>query len=346
MTKKVTIPFIALILSIAFLGCNQSSKSTPKLAQLKIQQPTVDPYEVFIQKLGGPIGYDLEIASYLNRVLLRLNTLTAFRDFGISIELVNHHGSLCLYFDKGRLILSRGLLINLNNEAELVAAVATAMLTKITITNESASKIAKLPDELEEKDFSNIRFALKDSYCRFDLKKCEQIISSLGYSKRGLSDVLNRHKEMLLGLECQKFLAQGVLDHHITEDVGYLGEATYQKVISPLKMLEISYEQEQQSLEAFKKKNFQQAFDAIEKAILENPAEGHFYYTLSKIYAEQNLLGQSLRAIDQAIKLNSFNVHFYLQRAKIFQALAKVEEAKEDLKAADELLLVEPIIQK
>lgn len=340
MTKKVTVPITAVLLTLAALGCSQSSKTTPKTAQLKMHQQTVDPYEVFVQKLGGPIGYDIEIANYLNRVLMRLNTLTAFRDFGISIELVNHHGSLCLYFDKGRLILSRGLLVSIQNEAELIAAVATAMLTKITLTNESALQIAKLPDEIEEKDFGFIRAALKDSYCRFDLKKCEQIISSLGYSKKGLFDVLNRHKEMLLGLECQKFLSQGLSDHHLQEDVGYLGEATYQKVVSALKMLQPSYDQELESIEALKEKKFSLAQGVIEKAIHENPAEGHFYYTLSKILAEQNLVHQSLKAIDQAIKLNSFNVHFYLHRAKLFQTLSKIEEAKDDLKAADDLLLI------
>jgi predicted Zn-dependent protease len=336
MQKRVFI-YLGFATLCFFGSCATDSKTQPS-SLASLDQSNVDPTQVLIQKLGGPIGYDLEIENYLKRVLLRLSTLTTFREQEISIQIVNQHGSLCLFFDSGKLLLSRGLLVSLSNEAELVSAVTIAMLTKTNIHHATYEEIANLPDELKEADFPQIRAILKNHSTKFDLKRCQEILTSLGYSKNSVLNVLDTNKQMLLGLECQKEIQKN-LSSTVEHEPGYIGEATYQKIIQPLKMLQESYDLEQKSIQLFEKNQAGEALSLINQAINENPAEGHFYYTLSKILHAQNLRQQSFKAIEQAIKLNSFNVLFYLQRAKLFEELSQNKEAIEDFQFASDLLL-------
>lgn len=329
-----------LLLSIALLAsCGNNASSRFQSHFTHFDQNQVDPSEVFIQKLGGPIGYEIEMEAYLKRVLNRLNTLASFREYELSLEIINHHQSICLCLDNGKIILSRGLLLSLSNEAELITSIVFALLSPISFSAENLQKIALLPDEITEEDFSLIRASLKDSYEPIDLEHCEEIIASLGYSKKGLYQLLKSSKDLLIGFDSLQSLNKKIPNAKEQNSTGYLGEASYQKMIAPLIHLEESYELEQNSLKLFKEEKITEALTLINHAINENPAEGHFYYTLSKILLSQNSTQQAFKAINQAIKLNNFNVLFYLQRAKLYELLQNKKESLEDKKFANELLL-------
>ena len=327
--------------SLIFLtvsSCSQSTKHKNHIDYAVLDISSFDPHAVMTQKLGGPIGFDIEIEGYLKRVLLRLCTLSTFREADISIQIINSSEKFCLYFDGGKLLLSRGLLVSLSNEAELVASVAIAMMTKATLTKEKMKELNKLPEEITAKDFISLKELFKESHSKLELKRCEEILSSLGYSKSCLQTILKEADSTLIGLD-EKIFQKA--DNSIVDSLssGYSGEATYQKVIQPLKSLQDSYNLERKSLAHFEKNELHEAIMIINEAIIENPAEGHFYYTLSKFLVKQNSLDTAFKAIEQAIKLNSFNVAFYLHRAKLYELMSQTKEAVQDFKFANDLLL-------
>ncbi len=339
MIKKSTLMGIGSLIFFSITSCNQSIQPKSNLSYGTIHLSSIDPQAMIIQKLGGPIGYDIEIENYLNRVLTRLSTLSKFRETEISIQILNNNDQICLYFEGGKLLLSRGLLAALSNEAELVASVTLAMMTKAILNQEKIKEIAQLPDEILSGHFCQFKEIFKDAKFQFELSAYEEIITSLGYSKSCLSHILLNRDELLIGLEQQKELEKLVPFLSETATSGYSGEATYQKVIQPLKSLQESYSLERKSLEHFEKDEIKEAILLIKEAIVENPAEGHFYFTLSKFLLKQNSLETAFKAIDQAIKLNNFNASFYLHRAKLYDLISQRTEALEDLKCANDLLV-------
>jgi hypothetical protein len=322
--------FLSLSLCIA---CSSQSKSAS--TQISIcEQSGVDPSKILMQKLGGPICCSLEIENYLKRVTLRLGTLTAFREQEISILMVNNPNNLCLFFDSGKLFISRGLLVSLTDESELVAAISIAMSAKISLTTPLIKAIFDLDDELSKKDFQDLKAIFEEYSSKLDLNRCEEILSSLGYAKNSLVRVL---KKPIFFNTSMPSIEQ--LHPFANDQIGYLGETSYQKAITPLKLIQKTYDLEEKSLEFLLENKFFEATQLINQAIYENPSEGHFYFTLSKILLEQNLISQSLCAIQEAIKLNDFNVLFYLQRAKLFELLSQSKEASYDFELINELLL-------
>lgn len=170
-----------------------------------------------VENLGGSLPHEAALSDYLYRVLSRLNTLTAFREKTILIELVASSKPLAFYFQPGRLILSRGLLTCLHSEAELVASSIAAMMNPIVFNCHQLPLVLALL----ERGFPSTHDLISQS------KTIEEILISLGYSPLGLPYLIAQLKQQAPAPSQERI------------DGGYLGEATYQKMISPLMELKL-----------------------------------------------------------------------------------------------------------
>jgi len=320
-------------------SCHTPTSTPPKTVSHQ-STTTISPHALLTQKLGGPLGYDVEMEDYLKKVVNRLSTLSTFRTAGIDLKLINHNAGICLMLDGNKLLLSRGLLVKLDNEAELIAAIVLATLSQGTLTQSHIQQLSTFNEAIDSNDFMKLSYMIKGQNKAVARKDIEEIITSLGYAKTGIIKVLGFNEPSLIGLQSEN-LKQQTVDQ--TENkAGYLGEASFQKMVGPLKALQKAYEYETLAVVSLNLGRLDEALEFIDKAIDWHPAEAHFYFTKSTILNQQGDKWVAFEMINQAVCLNPEISSYYIARSEFYKLDGRTEEAQIDLKLAQELILTTP----
>jgi predicted Zn-dependent protease len=320
-------------------SCHTPTSPPPKTVSHQ-STTTISPHALLTQKLGGPLGYDVEMEDYLKKVVNRLSTLSTFRAAGIDLKLINHNAGICIMLDGNKLLLSRGLLVKLDNEAELIAAIVIATLSQGTLTQSHIQQLSTFNEAIDSKDFMKLSSMIKGQNKTVVRKDVEEIITSLGYAKTGVLKLLGFNEPSLIGLQSEK-LKQETVDQ--TENkAGYLGEASFQKMVGPLKALQKAYDYEISSILALNLGQLAEALELCDMAIDWHPAEAHFYFTKSTILNQLGDKWVAFEMINQAICLNPDIASYYVARSEFYKLDGRAEEAQIDLKLAQEIILTTP----
>jgi len=119
---------------------------------------------------------------------------------------------------------------------------------------------------------------------------------------------------------------------------GDWGRARYQRMIAPLKKSKPAYDALEKGLKALKSGNEKQALKLANKAIAIEPKEALFYSLLGDIRYKQKRYRKALKHYNQALERNSKFFRYYLERGVTWEKLQKSEKARKDLEKSVELL--------
>lgn len=118
----------------------------------------------------------------------------------------------------------------------------------------------------------------------------------------------------------------------------HTGAAKYQKKIAPIKENKEAYEKLDHAYQAYVEGNFRKATTLAEEGLALMPNEAHFWGLIGKVKANAKNFDGAIEALDRAITLNNSYFDFYLQRGLSKVKIRDREGAKKDLEDSIQLL--------
>ena len=123
---------------------------------------------------------------------------------------------------------------------------------------------------------------------------------------------------------------------------GRLGAADYRQALAPLLSASDAYAAYDEGRKALAAGDLEQALAAADRAIRKEPAEALFYSLRGDVLRKQGREQQALAAYDRALERNPDYFHYALQRGLIRQSLGQQAAARSDLQRSLELLPTAP----
>ncbi len=119
---------------------------------------------------------------------------------------------------------------------------------------------------------------------------------------------------------------------------GELGRARYQKAVAHLKRVAPAYQAYSEGQQALRKSQADQALRKATEAIRIEPREALFYGLKGDALQYKNAFGEALQAYDQAVALDGGFFRHFLQRGRLKSRLGDETGAKSDLQRSVSLL--------
>lgn len=119
---------------------------------------------------------------------------------------------------------------------------------------------------------------------------------------------------------------------------GFLGKEEYKKAIAPLIDSKEAYAFYDKGVQSLEEGGVAQAIDLARKAIAKEPKEALFHGLLGKAKFQNGDLAGALASINEALRLNGEYYEFHLVRGLIMQSKGDKASAKRDLEASIALL--------
>ncbi len=323
------------------------------------------------QAQGGSYVVDQDLVAYVQKVG---NKLAAQSDRKLPYEFVIINDSVpnAWALPGGKIAINRGLLLELNSEAELAAVLGhevvhaaarhsakkmeTGMAMSIGLVVLGVSQrdsdygrammaggaigAALLGqkysrDAESEADEYGIKYMVKAGYDPYAAVKLQETFVRLseGKSPSWLQGLFASHPPSQDRVEANKILAKQYYKPGLKT-----GTNIYQQKIAQLKRSKQAYKDYNKAGAALQKKEYKKATNLINKAIKREDRESLFYALKGDISEVQKKYTKAIPQYDQAINLNPDLFYHYLRRGTSYKALNKNEKAKKDLNKSMQLL--------
>ncbi|MCJ7604343.1 MAG: M48 family metalloprotease, partial [Desulfobulbaceae bacterium] len=269
-----------------------------------------------------------------------------------------------------KIVVNRGLLLELNNEAELAAVLSHeivhaaarhgaksmekgmvmqgALLAATLATASSdyaplavggaqlaASLITqKYSREAElEADFYGIRYLSRAGYDPQSAVNLQQTFVKLseGRDSNWLSGLFASHPPSQERVDVNRKTAQSL-------PPGELGAKRYEEKTRHLRETAPAYKSYDEAVLALKKGDDRRALALVDSAMALEPKEALFYGLKGDIFFEQKNFNKALGSYDQAIHFNDKFFHFYAQRGITREKLGDMRGARQDMTRSAGLL--------
>ncbi len=328
-------------------------------------------YAPMQQAQGGTYKVDQELISYVQGVG---NKLAAQSDRKLPYEFVIINDSVpnAWALPGGKIAINRGLLLELNSEAELAAVLGhevvhaaarhsakkmeTGMAMSIGLVVLGVSQRDKdygramvaggalgaallgqkySRDAESEADKYGIKYMVKAGYDPYAAVKLQETFVRLSEGKNPswLEGMFASHPPSKDRVEANKILAKQYFKPGLKT-----GKNTYQQKIARLKKSKQAYDDYNKAGAALQKKQYKEATNLVNKAIKIEDRESLFYALKGDIFEVQKQYTKAIPHYDQAIYLNPDLFYYYLRRGTSYKALNKKEKAKKDLSKSMKLL--------
>ncbi|VAW97309.1 Putative Zn-dependent protease aq_972 [hydrothermal vent metagenome] len=328
-------------------------------------------YHPMQQTQGGTYVADPELVAYVQSVG---NKLAAQSDRKLPYEFVIINDSVpnAWALPGGKIAINRGLLLELNSEAELAAVLGhevvhaaarhsakkmeTGMALNIGLIVLGVSQrdsdygramvaggavgMALLTqkysrDAESEADKYGIKYMVKAGYDPSAAVKLQETFVRLSEGKKPgwVEGMFASHPPSAERVAANKVLAKQYAKAGLKT-----GTKIYNRKIARLKRSKQAYEDYNKAGAALKKKNYKEATKLINKAIKKEDRESLFYAFKGDIFEVQKKYSKAIPLYDQAIYLNPDLFYFYLRRGTSYKALNKKAKAKKDLTKSMALL--------
>lgn len=366
---------VSLILSIfVAVGCSTNPVTGKQEISLVSESWEINQgkelYAPMRQSQGGDYKVDPQVSAYVSEVGQKLAKVSD-RKLPYEFEVINNSEPNAWALPGGKIAINRGLLQELESEAELAAVLGheivhaaakhsaqgmqrglllqgLVLATAVSTQNKDYASLAQIGsqvgaqminqkygrDDERESDKYGMLYMSRAGYDPQGAVDLQKKFVELSKSKRQdwLSGLLSSHPASEERVENNKQIAAGL------KKGGTIGKERYQKMMARLKKDEPAYEKYNAAQKALAKKDYSTARSLAQQAVKMQPREGHFHSLLGDIEFSQKDFKSAINYYNKAIQQNSNFYHYYLARGIANEELNNNAAAKSDLEKSLKML--------
>ena len=365
---------IALLALISASGCSTNPVTGEKELLLISESQELDigkqNYAPLRQAQGGDYVLDPGIETYINRVGQRLAAVSD-RPLPYEFKVINNSSPNAWALPGGKIAINRGLLTELESEAELAAVLGHEIVH--AAARHSAKGIQRgmllqgavfaTAIATRDKGYTNLAQLgasvgaqlVNQKYGRDAERESDQYgmnyMARAGYDPQGAVQLQqtfvklseDRRQDWLSGLFASHPPSPERVQNNIRNAAtlpagGETGRERYRQVLAPLLKAKPAYVAYDQAEQALADGDTRAAQLQVQKAIAIEPREGHFHSLLGDIEREGGRPDKARRHYDQAIALNSDFFYYHLKRGLLNEQLNDRKAARRDLERSVKLL--------
>ncbi len=322
------------------------------------------------QMQGGDYVLDPELTKYVNKVGQKLAAVSD-RKLPYEFVVINNSVPNAWALPGGKIAVNRGLLTELNNEAELAAVLGHEIVHAAArhgaqgmergILLQGAVVIAGIASKgsnyanLAVRGAQTAATLINQKYGRNAESESDlygmKYMSRAGYDPRAaisLQEVFvrlskDRNADWLSGLFASHPPSQERVEANratakTLPESGELGVQRYQDKIAHLMKTKGAYDAYDKGGEALGKGKTKEVLNLAQQAIHSEPGEGLFHALIGDVYMKQQQYRKASTNYDKAVELNSEFFYFYLQRGLNKEKLGDRQGARNDLERSTKLL--------
>jgi len=327
-------------------------------------------YAPMRQSQGGDYEVDPKVAAYVNEVGQRLAAVSD-RKLPYEFKVLNNSVPNAWALPGGKIAINRGLLLELESEAELAAVLGHEIVHAAAKHGAQGMQRGMLLQGLilasaiatEGKSYANAAELgsslgaqlVNQKYGRDAERESDEYgmkyMSRAGYDPQGAVELQktfvklseSKRQDWLSGL----FSSHPASEERVQNNIkiaarlpkgGTMGRERYQQMMARLKKSKAAYDKYDEAQKAVTKGQTSQAKTLVMQAIKIEPGEGHFQSLLGDIEQKNKRYQPALRQYNKAISLNDNFFYYYLKRGLVNQQLNKNATAKADLEKSVKLL--------
>ncbi len=366
--------FLSLVLVCLLVGCGTNPVTGKTEVQLVSEEQEIElgkeNYFPAQQSQGGAYNVEPGVQHYVSRVGKKLAKVSDRPDLPYEFVVINNSVPNAWALPGGKIAINRGLLIALDNEAQLAAVLAHEIVH--AAARHGAKNVERgllyrtglgLLDIGVGGTYGNVIVGssavglqlLNLSYTREAEREADyygmQMMSEAGYDPQEavalqeifLSLANQGESNWLEGLfathpPSQERIAANRETATTLPRGGYIGASEYQKEIAGVKADEPAYQDLTQGYNSLNQRNYSRANQLAQQAISIEPREGKFYALQGDTRYLQKDYQAAVAAYTEAIKRNDAYYYFYLQRGLAYQKVGENDKARRDLDKSNELL--------
>ncbi|MCU7845597.1 MAG: M48 family metalloprotease [Candidatus Thiodiazotropha sp. (ex Monitilora ramsayi)] len=327
-------------------------------------------YAPLRQAQGGDYVVDKKLTAYVSEVGQKLAAVSD-RRLPYEFKVLNSSVPNAWALPGGKISLNRGLLVELESEAELAAVLGheiTHAAAKHTVSSMSRGMLiqgAVLATVVGTQDKEYAQLAalgagigaqlVTQKYGRDAERESDfygmKYMSKAGYDPQGAVDLQrtfvrlseSKNQDWLSGLfashpPSRERVENNIQTLTILPGGGERGEQRYHSMTAHLKRTQPAYEAYDEGRKALEEDDLSKALRLAKKAIDLEPKEGHFHALLGDIEEKKEEYGKAKRHYSKAVRLNNGFFYYYLKRGQVNDRLNVSTAAKRDLEKSIQLL--------
>ncbi len=337
-------------------------------------------YQPTLQAMGGPYNAEPALSEYVAEVGQRVAAESDRPDLPYEFTVLNDGTPNAWALPGGKIAINRGLLVEMDNEAELAAVIGheivhaaarhsaqrleRGMLMQAGVAAvgvaASDSELAGLlvagtgiglnlinkrySREAElESDRYGTRYMAEAGYDpQAAVTLQEKFVRLAGdNSSNWLEGLFASHPPSQARVEANRELARR-LRAEMDASAWTLGAERYARRTAPLRENSEAYADHEAGREALQAGNPEQALSLAEQAIDAYPEEAAFHALKGQALARMGEPEAAVEALDRAIARNDRTFAFHLDRGLLRKELGRDDRARSDLRRANELLPTAP----
>ncbi|SDZ97880.1 Putative Zn-dependent protease, contains TPR repeats [Desulfuromusa kysingii] len=326
------------------------------------------------QMQGGDYNVSPQVVTYVKGVGQRLAAVSD-RDLPYEFNVINDSTPNAWALPGGKIVINRGLLVELESEAELAAVLGheivhaaarhgakgmergmllqgAVMAAGIASQNSEFSQLAiggagiaaqlitqrYSRDAETEADFYGMKYMSKAGYDpRAAIKLQETFVRlSAGGDANWLSGLFASHPPSQERVDANRITAANL------PQGGEIGRDRYQQALAPLLRDSDAYQAYDAGRKALSEDNYERALNLANKALQLQPREALFHSLRGDVRLKQHQYRDAITNYDRAVQYNREYFHYYLQRGLAHLQLHEKAQGEADLKKSITLLPTAP----
>lgn len=367
-SKSIVISLLLVYFSTLLSGCGVNPVTGKSELQLVSAAKELDMgeknYAPLQQSEGGQYKIDPELSRYVNEVGQRLAAVSD-RKLPYEFVVINNSVPNAWALPGGKIAINRGLLVELNNEAELAAVLGHEVVH--AAARHSAKKIetgmtlniglvilgAVIGDENNgdllmatggigaallsrkygrdaesESDHYGMKYMVRAGYDPYAAVSLQETFVRLskGRQKNWLAGLFASHPPSQARVDANRLLAKKLYRSGLIRN-----EKLFQGKVAHIRKTRPAYDKEAAAYKQIKKKNFNQALNLVNQAITIEKNEAMFYALKGDIYNLQDKTKSAISEYSTAIKLDNAFFYYYLRRGMSYKNQNDTMKARQDL---------------
>jgi len=322
------------------------------------------------QSQGGDYTADPGVEEYVRQVGQKL-AAQSDRDLPYEFNVINDSVPNAWALPGGKISINRGLLMEMNDEAELSAVLAheivhsaakhgargqsrgallqgAVMVATIAGSRKGHAQTAQLGSSIAAQ-LVNTKYG-RNAELESDLYGM-RYMSKAGYDPQGAVDLqktfvrlsAGRQSDFISGLFASHPPSQERVDTNIATAATLPAgaerhKARYDRIMGRLKKTAPAYELFDDAQKALKENKIKQAVDLTNKAIRIEPKEGHFQSFLGDISIKTNNYRAAQSYFNKAVNLNPDFYYYRVRRGEVHQKNGNIKAARADYEASMKML--------